>query len=154
MRILVVNGPNLNMIGVREKHIYGDRSYSNLVAYIKEKAKQKGIYVQVLQSNYEGRLVTAIQKSRGDFDAIIINAAAYTHTSIAMLDALKASDLPAVEVHLSNLKLREDFRSFSYVALYADKTIMGKGFDGYNEALDYLSDKYGNQQLDSLINEG
>lgn len=143
MRILVVNGPNLNMIGVRETHIYGDKSYSELVAYIKEKARQKSINVQILQSNHEGRLVTAIQKSKGAFDAIIVNAAAYTHTSIAILDALKATNLPAVEVHLSNLTLREDFRSFSYIALYADKTIMGKGFDGYNEALDYLIDRYG-----------
>jgi 3-dehydroquinate dehydratase-2 len=96
-----------------------------------------------LLPNYEGRLVTAIQKSKGVFDAIIINAAAYTHTSIAILDALKAANLPAVEVHLSNLILREDFRAFSYIALYTDKTIMGKGFEGYNEALDYLFDRYG-----------
>jgi 3-dehydroquinate dehydratase-2 len=143
MKIHVINGPNLNMIGIRETQIYGDKRYAELVAYIKEKAKQKGINVQVLQSNYEGRLVTAIQKSKGVFDAIIINAAAYTHTSIAILDALKAANLPAVEVHLSNLILREDFRAFSYIALYTDKTIMGKGFEGYNEALDYLFDRYG-----------
>ncbi len=145
MKIHIINGPNLNMIGIREKQIYGDKSYPELVAYIKEKAKQKGINVQILQSNYEGRLITAIQKSKGAFDAIIINAAAYTHTSIAILDALKAANLPAVEVHLSNLVLREDFRSFSYVALYTDKTIMGKGFEGYNEALDYLLERYGHQ---------
>jgi 3-dehydroquinate dehydratase-2 len=133
------------MIGIREKHIYGDKSYPQLVAYIKEKANQKGINVRILQSNYDGRLVSAIQKSKGAFDAIIVNAAAYTHTSIAILDALKAANLPAVEVHLSDLTVREDFRSFSYIALYADKTIMGKGFEGYNEALDYLNDRYGHQ---------
>lgn len=143
MRMLVLNGPNLNMLGIREKGFYGDKSYSDLVAFIKEKGKQTGIDVQVLQSNYEGRLVTAIQRARGRFDAIVLNAAAYTHTSIAILDALKAANLPVVEVHLTDISSREDFRRFSYVSLYAEKVIMGKGFEGYGEALDYLLDRYG-----------
>jgi len=142
MRVLVLNGPNLNMLGVREKQLYGTRSYSELVEFIKQEAAQKGIFVRVLQSNYEGRLITAIQRARGRFDAIILNAAAYTFTSIAILDALKAVDLPVVDVHLTDIGSREDFRKFSYVALYAEKVIVGKGFQGYAEALEYLSDKY------------
>ena len=142
MRVLVLNGPNLNMLGVREKQLYGTRSYSELVEFIKQEAAQKGILVRVLQSNYEGRLITAIQRARGRFDAIILNAAAYTFTSIAILDALKAVDLPVVDVHLTDIGSREDFRKFSYVALYAEKVIVGKGFQGYAEALEYLSDKY------------
>ena len=144
MRVLVLNGPNLNMLGVREKQLYGTRSYSELVEFIKQEAAQKGIFVRVLQYNYEGRLITAIQRARGRFDAIILNAAAYTFTSIAILDALKAVDLPVVDVHLTDIGSREDFRKFSYVALYAEKVIVGKGFQGYAEALEYLSDKYGN----------
>ena len=140
MRVLVLNGPNLNMLGIREPHLYGDRTYSELVEFI----KQKGIFVQVSQSNSEGRLITAIQRARGRFDAIILNAAGYTFTSIAILDALKAVGLPVVEVHLTDIGSREDFRKFSYVALYAEKVIVGKGFEGYAEALDYLFDKYGN----------
>lgn len=142
MRVLVLNGPNLNMLGVREKQLYGTRSYSELVEFIKQEAAQKGIFVRVLQSNYEGRLITAIQRARGRFDAIILNAAAYTFTSIAILDALKAVDLPVVDVHLTDIGSREDFRKFSYVALYAEKVIVGKGFQGYAEALEYLYDKY------------
>ncbi len=142
MRVLVLNGPNLNMLGVREKQLYGTRSYSELVEFIKQEAAQKGILVRVLQSNYEGRLITAIQRARGRFDAIILNAAAYTFTSIAILDALKAMDLPVVDVHLTDIGSREDFRKFSYVALYAEKVIVGKGFQGYAEALEYLYDKY------------
>ncbi len=142
MRILVLNGPNLNLLGAREKQLYGERSYSELVGYITEEAQRRGIGISVMQSNYEGRLVTEIQKAKGGFDAIIINAAAYTHTSIAILDALKASELPAVEVHLTDINSREEFRRFSYISLYAAKTICGKGFDGYIEAMDYLLARY------------
>lgn len=143
MRVLVLNDPNLNMLGIRERQLYGDRTYSELVEFIKQEGKQKGVFVQVSQSNCEGRLITAIQRARGRFDAIILNAAGYTFTSIAILDAPKAVSLPVVEVHLTDIGSREDFRKFSYVALYAEKVIVGKGFEGYAEALDYLFDKYG-----------
>ena len=141
MRVLVLNGPNLNMLGVREKR-YGTWSYSELVESIKQEGGTKAHFVRALQSNCEGRLVTAIQRARRRFDAIVLNAAAYTFTSIAILDALKAADLPVVEVHLTDIGSREDFRKFSYVALYAEKVIVGKGFQGHAEALEYLSDKY------------
>jgi 3-dehydroquinate dehydratase-2 len=126
------------MLGTREKEIYGNNDYKSLVALIKKSAKERGISVKCIQSNYEGDIVTAIQKAMDKFDGIIINAGAYTHTSIAILDALKAVQIPTVEVHISNLKEREDFRQLSYISLYAFKTIIGRGFDGYIEALDEL----------------
>ena len=138
MKVLVINGPNLNMLGTREKEIYGNNDYKSLVALIKKGAKERGISVKCIQSNYEGDIVTAIQKAIHKFDGIIINAGAYTHTSIAILDALKAVQIPTVEVHISNLKEREDFRQLSYISLYAFKTIIGKGFMGYIDALDEL----------------
>ena len=138
MKILVINGPNLNMLGTREKEIYGKQDYKSLISLIKNNAKQRGVSVKCVQSNYEGEIVTLIQKARDKFDGIIINAGAYTHTSIAILDALKAVQIPTVEVHVSNLKEREDFRQLSYISFYAFKTIVGKGFDGYIEALDEI----------------
>ena len=141
MKLLVLNGPNLNMLGIREPGIYGNGDYKSLVKYIKESAKEVGVTVDVKQSNYEGELVTLIQKARLRYDGIIINAGAYTHTSIAILDALKASGLLTVEVHISNVKEREDFWQISYISLYAEKVIMGKGFLGYKEAVNYFAER-------------
>ena len=141
MKLLVLNGPNLNMLGAREPEIYGKKDYKALVSYIKENAKTLGISVKVKQSNYEGELVTLIQKARNCYDGIIINAGAYTHTSIAILDALKASELLTVEVHLSDINGREEFRKHSYVSLYAEKVIMGQGFLGYKNALEYFAQR-------------
>ena len=139
MKILVINGPNLNFLGIREKNIYGDRDYAYLLKMIGEYAEKKGVQVSFFQSNHEGDIVDRIQQAYGDSEGIIINAAAYTHTSVAILDALKAVGIPAVEVHMTDINEREDFRRFSYVSLYAFKTIMGKGFNGYLEAVDILS---------------
>lgn len=141
MKILVLNGANLNFTGIREKTVYGDKSYKTLVKEIKARAAARGARVKIRQSNHEGVLVDEIQKAYKKYDGIIINAGAYTHTSIALLDALKAVNLPTVEVHLSDVSAREDFRKFSYISLYAEKVIIGKGFDGYLEAIDYLCDK-------------
>lgn len=138
MRFLVVNGVNLNMLGIREKELYGKRDYSKLVEFIQESANLTGVEVECFQSNHEGELVEAIQRSYGKFDGIIINAGAYTHTSIAILDALKAVNLPTVEVHLTDISSREEFRKFSYTSLHAFKVIKGKGFNGYAEAIDTL----------------
>ena len=138
MKILVINGPNLNMLGIREKNIYGDKDYKSLIKMIKENAKDKGVKVKCVQSNYEGKIVTIIQKSYQKFDGIIINPGAYTHTSVAILDALKAVNIPTIEVHISAVNEREEFRKISYVSLFAKKTISGKGFDGYIEAIDCL----------------
>lgn len=138
MKVLVINGPNLNMLGIREPEMYGKRDYAALVAYIKAEAKKRGVKTKCFQSNHEGDIVTAIQKALGKFDGIVINAGAYTHTSVAILDALKAVALPAVEVHLTDINAREDFRKTSYVGMYAFRTICGKGFEGYAEALDAL----------------
>ncbi len=141
MKILVINGPNLNMLGVREPGIYGTDSYDTLCRRVTEHAEKKGVSVSIYQSNHEGDLVDRIQAAYGAADGIIINPAAYTHTSVALLDALKAVGLPTVEVHLSDVASREDFRQVSYVRLYAEKTVTGKGIDGYLEALDYLAEK-------------
>ena len=138
MKFLIINGPNLNMLGIREKHIYGDKTYKNLVKLIKSKAKAEKVKVRFVQSNYEGAIVSAIQGAYKKFDGIIINPGAYTHTSVAILDALKAVDIPTVEVHISDVDSREEFRKISFVKLYAFKTIAGKGFDGYNLAIDEL----------------
>ncbi|MCR5327700.1 MAG: type II 3-dehydroquinate dehydratase [Saccharofermentans sp.] len=140
MKILVLNGPNLNMLGIREPAIYGADTYDDLVKMIESHCADKGIEVKCLQSNHEGTLVDYIQQAFFDkVDGIVINPGAYTHTSIALLDALKAVNIPAVEVHISKLKEREDFRQVSYVSYYCSKTITSKGFDGYIEAIDFLS---------------
>lgn len=141
VRILVINGANLNMLGVREPELYGKRDYKALVETIETHAARRGIDVTVTQSNHEGEIVTYIQKAHGIFDGIVINAGGYTHTSVVILDALKAVGLPTAEVHLTDIHSREKFRDFSYISLYAEKFIAGKGFDGYIEAIDYLCDK-------------
>jgi 3-dehydroquinate dehydratase-2 len=138
MRILVLNGPNINLLGLREPDIYGHEAYEDLLAMIKQHAEAKGAKVTFLQSNHEGDLVDYIQAAYNTQDAIIINPAAYTHTSVALLDALKAVGLPTVEVHISDPMTREEFRHISYVGLYAEKTIRGHGLKGYLEAVDYL----------------
>ena len=139
MKIFVINGPNLNMLGVREPDHYGKETYSDLVEKIKSYCDNKGIEVELFQSNHEGALVDEIQRAYGKADGIVINPGAYTHTSIALLDALKAVNIPAVEVHISKVEEREDFRQISYVRLACKKTISGKGTDGYLEAIDFLS---------------
>ena len=143
MKILVINGPNINMLGLREPTLYGNRTYNDLCKLINEHASKKGIEVELFQSNHEGCMVDCIQQAYGKFDGIVMNPAAYTHTSVALLDALKAVSIPAVEVHISDVSKREDFRQISYVRYYCEKTIAGHGFDGYLEAMDYLTEKYG-----------
>lgn len=139
MKVLVINGPNLNLLGLREPSLYGARNFAALQEFIRSSAASLGIDVELFQSNHEGVIVDAIQAAYGTCDAILINPAAYTHTSVAILDALKAVALPTVEVHLTDISTREEFRRFSYVSLYAQKTICGKGFDGYKEGLEYLN---------------
>jgi 3-dehydroquinate dehydratase-2 len=139
MKILVINGANLNMLGIRETNIYGNKNYKDLENYIFEEAKKLNIEATVYQSNYEGDIVTAIQKAYKEFDGIIINAGAYTHTSIAILDALKAVDITTIEVHLTDITNREEFRRTSYISYFATKTICGKGFLGYKEALEFFN---------------
>ena len=139
MNILVINGPNLNMLGIREPEIYGRATYADRCSLIESHAAELGISVTVYQSNHEGDLVDAIQQAYGKQDGIIINPAAYTHTSIALLDALNAVSLPAVEVHISDPDSRDEFRKISYVRAACAKTIKGHGFAGYLEAMDYLA---------------
>jgi len=141
MRILVINGVNLNMLGIREKHLYGDRDYAALIRFIEDSAKSHGVEVSCYQSNYEGDIVTEIQRAYGRYDGIVINAGAYTHTSIAILDALKAVAIPTAEVHLTDINAREGYRKRSYISEYAFTTICGKGFDGYDEAICLLKQK-------------
>lgn len=138
MKILVINGPNLNMLGIREPDIYGKNTYSELVMMIEEYCEKKAVTVEIYQSNHEGDIVTKIQQAYGNFDGIVINPAAYTHTSVAILDALKAVGIRTVEVHISDVSAREDFRQISYVSKYAEKTIKGLGFAGYLRAIDHL----------------
>lgn len=138
MKILVINGPNLNMLGIREPDVYGEQSFSELEKFILSSAKELDIDVSLFQSNHEGEIVDIIQSAYGVFDGIVINPAAYTHTSVAILDALKAVAIPTVEVHLSDINEREEFRHFSYVSLIAKKTICGLGFDGYRKALEFF----------------
>ncbi len=137
-KILVINGVNLNMLGIREPDKYGSKTYAELVRFIKSNAGQMGLKVAVVQSNHEGRIVDLIQSAYRKYDGIVINAGAYTHTSIAILDALKAVDIPAVEVHLTDIYLREEYRHVSYISEVAKKTVCGKGFDGYMEALEFF----------------
>ena len=138
MKILVLNGPNINMLGIREPDIYGKRTYSDLISLLEATAQQLNVELECYQSNHEGCLVDKIQEAYGRFDGIVINPAAYTHTSIAILDALKSVGIPAVEVHISDVSKREDFRQISYARLACCKTIMGHGLEGYREAILYL----------------
>ena len=140
MKILVINGPNLNMLGIREPDHYGRETYADLVAKIQNHCKTKGIEVEVYQSNHEGDLVDTIQKAYGTADGIVINPGAYTHTSIAILDAVKSVSIPTVEVHISKVEEREDFRQISYIRLACVKTITGHGTDGYLEAINFLAE--------------
>ena len=140
MKILILNGPNLNLLGLREPDIYGRKTYADLKAYIAAVCRDEDIGFEIRQSNHEGDLVDMIQEAYGVFDGIVINPAAYTHTSIAILDALKAVSIPAVEVHLSDISEREQFRHVSYAGLACIKTIKGLGFEGYKEALLFLKE--------------
>lgn len=140
MKILVINGPNINMLGIREPEVYGSRSFSALESFIKDSAKELSLEVTLFQSNHEGEIVDVIQSAYGIFDGIVINPAAYTHTSVAILDALGAVAIPTVEVHLSDINEREEFRRHSYVSLVAKKTICGLGFEGYRKALEFFVD--------------
>lgn len=142
MKLLVINGPNINFLGIREPDIYGANTYKQLLDYIREVFSKEEIEVSFFQSNHEGEIVDAIQDAYYKrYDGIVINPAAYTHTSVAILDALKAVGIPTVEVHLSDIYSRDLFRHVSYVSLVAEKTIYGKGFEGYKEAVLYLKDK-------------
>lgn len=142
MKVLVINGPNLNLLGLREPALYGSQNFAALQTLIRESAQELGIEVELFQSNHEGAIVDAIQSACNRMDAILINPAAYTHTSVAILDALKAVALPTVEVHLTDISTREAFRQFSYVSLYAQRTICGLGFEGYRQGLQYLKENY------------
>ena len=144
MKLLVLNGPNLNMLGLREPDIYGRQDYAALEKLIRDTCAAEGIEVEVFQSNHEGALVDRIQQAYGNTDGIVINPAAYTHTSVAILDALKAVAIPAVEVHISDVKSREDFRQISYAGKACVKTYMGLGFEGYRRAILFLKDYLGN----------
>ena len=139
MKILILNGPNLNMLGIREPDIYGKQDFEALQKYIRECADALSLKVTLFQSNHEGEIVDVIQAAYGVYDGIVINPAAYTHTSVAILDALKAVGIPTVEVHLSDVNSREEFRRHSFVSLVAKKTIAGLGFEGYRQALEYFA---------------
>lgn len=138
MKILVLNGPNLNLLGLREPGIYGAQTYAALTALLRENARRLGVEIELYQSNHEGDLVDKIQAAYGNTDGIVINPAAYTHTSVALLDAVKAVSIPTVEVHISDVSKREDFRQVSYIRQACVKTITGHGFQGYVEAMEYL----------------
>ena len=142
MKILVINGPNINMLGIREPNIYGKQTFKDLLDLLKQTADNLGIEIEQFQSNHEGALVDKIQSAYEVFDGIVINPAAYTHTSVAILDALKSVAIPAVEVHISDVDSREAFRQISYAGLACEKTIKGQGLDGYRQAITYLFDKY------------
>ena len=143
MKILVINGPNLNMLGIREPGIYGKSTFSDLLRLLDETAGAEGLEVEQYQSNHKGDIVDKIQWAYGKVDGIVINPAAYTHTSVAILDALKAVSIPAVEVHISDVDAREPFRQISYVGMACVKTIKGHGLEGYREAMLYLKERYG-----------
>ena len=142
MKILVLNGPNINMLGIREPGIYGKQTFADLLQLIDKTAEETGIEINQYQSNHEGDLVDKIQAAYGNYDGIVINPAAYTHTSVAILDALKSVSIPAVEVHISDVDSREAFRQISYAGMYCEKTIKGQGLDGYRQAILYLKKKY------------
>lgn len=143
MKILVLNGPNINMVGIREPGIYGKQTFADLLQLLDDTAKELGVELEQFQSNHEGALVDKIQESYGKVDGIVINPAAYTHTSVAILDALKAVSIPAVEVHISDVDAREPFRQTSYAGMACVKTIKGHGLEGYREAIVYLKEHYG-----------
>ena len=143
MKILVINGPNLNMLGIRERNLYGAQDYDALCDFLRAQAQRLNVEIELFQSNHEGAIVDAIQSAYGRMDGIVINPAAYTHTSVAILDALKAVSLPAVEVHLTDVNAREDFRRISYARLACETTFAGYGFDGYRMAMEYLAEKHG-----------
>lgn len=143
MKLLVINGPNINMLGIREPGIYGRQTFADLLALLERTAREEGLEIEQFQSNHEGAIVDAIQAAYGKFDGIVINPAAYTHTSVAILDALKSVAIPAVEVHISNVDAREPFRQLSYPGMYCEKTIKGLGLEGYRQAILYLKEKYG-----------
>lgn len=138
MKLLVINGPNLNLLGIREKDIYGQKDFAALTEFIEAACHELGVEVEQFQSNHEGAIVDEIQRAYGRIDGIVINPAAYTHTSVAILDALKAVSIPSVEVHLSDVSQREDFRQISYVRQACIHSIMGQGFEGYRQAIHYL----------------
>ena len=143
MKILVINGPNINMVGIREPGIYGKQTFADLLVLIDQTAQEEKLEIEQFQSNHEGAIVDRIQAAYGNVDGIVINPAAYTHTSVAILDALKAVSIPAVEVHISDVAAREPFRQISYPGMYCEKTIKGQGLDGYRQAILYLKEKYG-----------
>ena len=138
MKLLIINGPNLNMLGIREPDIYGRQTYKDLEKFVLDCCTDAGVECEIFQSNHEGDIVDSIQSAFGKIDGIVINPAAYTHTSVAILDALKAVAIPAVEVHLSDVSQREAFRQVSYAGMACIKTYMGLGFDGYKQAINYL----------------
>ena len=138
MKILVINGPNINMLGIREPNIYGKQTFQDLLYLLEQTAQEENVMIEQFQSNHEGELVDKIQQAYGTFDGIVINPAAYTHTSIAILDALKSVGLPAVEVHISDVDAREDFRKVSYAGMACIKTIKGQGLNGYRQAVHFL----------------
>ena len=138
MKLLIINGPNLNMLGVREKNIYGNADYAALVDFIKTACRDEGFDAEIFQSNHEGAIVDEIQRAYGQIDGIVINPAAYTHTSIAILDAIKAVGIPTVEVHLSDVSQREEFRQISFVRQACIHSVMGQGFEGYRQAISFL----------------
>ena len=143
MKILIINGPNINMLGIREPDIYGKNTYSQLLSMIEKRCAELGVELETFQSNHEGAIVDKIQDAYAKFDGIVINPAAYTHTSVAILDALKAVGIPAVEVHISDVSSREEFRQISYAGMYCEHHVIGRGFAGYIDAVNYLFDKYG-----------
>ena len=142
MKILVLNGPNINMVGIREPGIYGMQTFADLLQLLDDTAQELGVEFEQFRSNHEGALVDKIQESYGKVDGIVINPAAYTHTSVAILDALKAVSIPAVEVHISDVDAREPFRQVSYAGMYCEKTVKGQGLQGYAVAMRYLWEKY------------
>lgn len=142
MKILVINGPNINMVGIREPGVYGKQTFQDLLTLIANTANELRIDIEQYQSNHEGDIVDKIQAAYSNFDGIVINPAAYTHTSVAILDALKAVSIPSVEVHISDVAAREDFRQISYAGMACELTIKGQGLDGYRQAIEYLYNKY------------
>lgn len=142
MKILIINGPNINLLGIREPDVYGSQNFQALLDLIRRTAEDYDIEAEQFQSNHEGAIVDKIQQCYGIVDAIVINPAAYTHTSVAILDALKAVRIPAVEVHISNVDAREPFRQISYAGMACEKTIKGLGIEGYRQAMIYLIEKY------------
>ena len=145
MKLLIINGPNINMLGIREPGIYGKQTYNDLISLVNEHAEKIGVDIECYQSNHEGCLVDKIQEAYGKIDGIVINPGAYTHTSVAILDAVKAVSIPTVEVHISDVPSREEFRQISYIRLAAVKTITGHGLNGYVEAMDYLTEYMKNE---------